>query len=270
MTAVRVDESGPAIDRGDVFLAVEPILVMRDLSVRFGALRAVEGVSFDVVPGSITSIIGPNGAGKSTLFNLISGALRPDNGRVHLAGHDVTGKSPNRLLAAGLARSFQITNLFFELSVFENLRLAAQRLEPGWRSLLPAKASRAALQRTEELIERFELGAGATDPAGSLSHGQQRRLEIAVAVATRPRLLLLDEPTQGMSHGDTVETSALISSLAGELTLLLIEHDVDLVMNLSDRVMVMHQGMKLAEGTPAEVRANADVQAAYFGEVDGA
>ncbi len=254
----------------DVARVAEPILAMRDLSVHFGALRAVDGVNFDVVDGCITSIIGSNGAGKSTLFNLISGALRPDRGRVHLAGHDVTGKSPNRLLASGLARSFQITNLFFDLSVFENLRLAAQRLEPGWRSLLPTKASRVALRRAEELIERFELGSGATEPVGSLSHGQQRRLEIAVAVATRPRLLLLDEPTQGMSHGDTVETSALITSLAGELTLLLIEHDVDLVMDLSDRVMVMHQGMKLAEGTPEEIRANAEVQAAYFGEVSRA
>ncbi|MGH8802671.1 MAG: ABC transporter ATP-binding protein [Casimicrobiaceae bacterium] len=249
---------------------VAPILTVRDLSIQFGALRAVDGASFDVAPGRITSIIGPNGAGKSTLFNLISGALRPDRGRVHLARKDVTGASPNRLLAEGLARSFQITNLFFELSVFENLRLATQRLEPGWRSLLPLHASRTALRRAEELIEHFALAAHATKPAGSLSHGEQRRLEIAVALATRPNVLLLDEPTQGMSHGDTVETATLIQSLAGDLTLLLIEHDVDLVMNLSDRVIVMHQGAKLAEGTPEEIRANAEVQAAYFGEASHA
>jgi branched-chain amino acid transport system ATP-binding protein len=239
---------------------------VRDLSVRFGALKAVDGVSFEVTRGHIASVIGPNGAGKSTLFNLISGAIRPDRGRVVFTGEDVTGRSPNRLLDAGLARSFQITNLFFELPVFENLRLAAQRLEPAWRSLLPARHSHRAVRRAEELTERFELAPKATIAAGYLSHGEQRRLEIAVALATQPRLLLLDEPTQGMSHGDTEQTAALVKSLAGELTILLIEHDVELVMNLSDHVVVMHQGMKLAEGAPAAIRANPQVQAAYFGE----
>lgn len=243
------------------------ILAIRDLSVRFGALQAVNQVSFDVARGRITSIIGPNGAGKSSLFNLVSGAIRPQQGSVRFRGHDVTGASPNRLLDAGLARSFQITNLFFELSVFENLRLAAQRIEPAWRSLLPARSSPRALRRAEALIERFELTPKATEAAGYLSHGEQRRLEIAVALATEPQLLLLDEPTQGMAHGDTAQTAALIKSLAGELTVLLIEHDVDLVMDLSDHVVVMHQGTKLAEGSSSSVRANPAVQAAYFGEV---
>ena len=243
-----------------------PLLAVGDLSVRFGALQAVDRVSFAIARGHITSVIGPNGAGKSTLFNLISGAIRPDRGRVLFRGVDVTGRSPNRLLDAGLARSFQITNLFFELPVFENLRLAAQRLEPAWRALLPTQRSAHALRRAEALIARFDLAHKATDAAGSLSHGEQRRLEIAVALATQPGLLLLDEPTQGMSHGDTAQTAALIKSLAGELTILLIEHDVDLVMDLSDHVIVMHQGTKLAEGHPAAVRANPDVQAAYFGE----
>jgi branched-chain amino acid transport system ATP-binding protein len=243
-----------------------PLLAVRDLSVRFGALQAVDRMSFAIARGHITSIIGPNGAGKSSLFNLISGAIRPDRGQVLFRGADVTGRSPNRLLDAGLARSFQITNLFFELPVFENLRLAAQRLEPAWRALLPSRRSAHALQRAEALIARFDLGDKATDAAGSLSHGEQRRLEIAVALATQPKLLLLDEPTQGMSHGDTAQTAALIKSLAGELTILLIEHDVELVMDLSDHVIVMHQGMKLAEGRPAAIRSNPEVQAAYFGE----
>jgi branched-chain amino acid transport system ATP-binding protein len=242
------------------------ILSVRDLTVRFGALVAVNNVSFDARRGHITSVIGPNGAGKSTLFNLISGAIRPTAGQVMFDGHDVTGKGPHQLMKAGLARSFQITNLFFELSVFENLRLAAQVLEPASHALLPVKRSKVALQRAEELIARFGLASKAHELAGYLSHGEQRRLEIAVALACKPKMLLLDEPTQGMSHADTEETGAMIKSLAGELSILLVEHDVGLVMNLSDHVVVMTQGSKLAEGLPADVRANPAVQAAYFGQ----
>jgi branched-chain amino acid transport system ATP-binding protein len=242
------------------------ILSVRDLTVRFGALTAVNRVSFDAQQGHITSVIGPNGAGKSTLFNLISGALRPSGGQVRFDGQDVTGRVPNQLMKAGLARSFQITNLFFELSVFENLRLAAQVLEPAARALRPVRRSPVALQRAEELIARFGLAAKAHELAGYLSHGEQRRLEIAVALACKPKMLLLDEPTQGMSHADTEETGELIKSLAGDLSILLVEHDVGLVMNLSDHVVVMTQGAKLAEGLPAEVRANPAVQAAYFGQ----
>lgn len=247
----------------------DTILSVRGLTVRFGALTAVDDVSFDAVRGQITSVIGPNGAGKSSLFNLISGAIVPRAGRVFLDGRDVTGWRPNRLLAAGLARSFQITNLFFELTVRENLRLAAQFVEPGAQLanvLRPVAASRAALARVDELTERFGLRAKLDELAGYLSHGEQRRLEIAVALAARPRLLLLDEPTQGMSHADTQDTAMLIKSLAGDLSILLIEHDVGLVMDLSDHVIVMHQGAKLAEGTPQSVRSNPAVQAAYFGE----
>ena len=246
-----------------------PILSVRGLTVRFGALVAVNDVSFDAERGRITSVIGPNGAGKSTLFNLISGAIAPRAGRTLLNGADVTGWTPDRLLKAGLARSFQITNLFFELSVRENLRLAAQFVQPGPQLanvLRPVSASRVALARVDELTERFGLHDKLDELAGYLSHGEQRRLEIAVALAARPRLLLLDEPTQGMSHTDTQDTAALIRSLAGDLSILLIEHDVELVMNLSDHVVVMHQGAKLAEGTPQAVRANPAVQATYFGE----
>ncbi|MFC5511736.1 ABC transporter ATP-binding protein [Massilia jejuensis] len=242
------------------------VLSVRDLTVRFGALTAVNNVSFDARRGHITSVIGPNGAGKSTLFNLISGAIRPSSGKVTFNGQDVTARGPDRLMKAGLARSFQITNLFFELSVFENLRLAAQALEAPTRALLPVRRSVIALQRAEELIAQFGLSAKAHELAGYLSHGEQRRLEIAVALACRPSMLLLDEPTQGMSHADTEETGAMIKSLAGDLSILLVEHDVGLVMNLSDHVVVMTQGAKLAEGLPAAVRANPAVQAAYFGQ----
>ncbi len=242
-----------------------PVLEIRDLSIRFGGLRAVDNVSFSVARNRITTIIGPNGAGKSTLFNLISGAMKPHAGHVLVEGRDYTGAPPYRLQAAGLARSFQITSLFFELPVAENLRLAAQVLEPMGRLWRPVRASSAALARVDELLTRFALTGKANALVGELSHGEQRRLEVAVALACRPKVLLLDEPTQGMSHGDTADTAALIRSLAADVTVLLIEHDIGLVMSLSDHVIVMHQGQKLAEGLPSEVRANPAVQAAYFG-----
>ena len=244
------------------------ILSVDGASVRFGALKAVQEVSFQAGAGKITAVIGPNGAGKSTLFNLISGAIRPSTGTVRFDGREVTGLPPHRMLAAGLSRSFQITNLFFELPVRENLRLAAQYLEQGQGFLRPSSASARAAQRVEELLAQFELTRKADEVAGFLSHGEQRRLEIAVALASRPRMLLLDEPTQGMSHADTRDTEVLIRRLARDdgLSILLVEHDVDLVMDLSDHVVVMHQGQKLAEGAPAAVRADAAVQAAYFGE----
>jgi len=242
-----------------------PVLEARDLSVSFGGLRAVDGVSFTIERRRITTVIGPNGAGKSTLFNLVSGALRPLSGQVLVDGVDHTGAPPHRMQAAGLARSFQITNLFFELTVAENLRLASQILEPQVRAWLPVGASGAAQTRVAELLERFGLGAKADLAVSQLSHGEQRRLEVAVALASRPKLLMLDEPTQGMSHGDTQDTAALITSLAADVTVLLIEHDIGLVMSLSDHVIVLHQGQKLAEGAPRDVRNNPAVQAAYFG-----
>ena len=242
-----------------------PVLETRGLSINFGGLRAVDQVSFSVERNRITTVIGPNGAGKSTLFNLISGALRPRDGQVLIEGIDCTGQAPYRMQAAGVARSFQITNLFDELTVAENLRLAAQILEPMSKVWRPVRASHTAQARVDELLERFALTGKARHTVGELSHGEQRRLEVAVALACKPKVLLLDEPTQGMSHGDTHDTAELIKSLAADVTVLLIEHDIGLVMNLSDHVIVMHQGQKLAEGAPAEVRANPAVQTAYFG-----
>jgi branched-chain amino acid transport system ATP-binding protein len=242
-----------------------PMLEVRGLSVRFGGLRAVDNMTFAAARNRITTVIGPNGAGKSTLFNLISGALKPQAGIVILDGNDVTGRPPYWLQASGLGRSFQITNLFFELSAAENLRLASQALESPRNAWLPIARSQIAGARVRELLERFELSEKASYPVGKLSHGEQRRLEVAVTMASRPKILLLDEPTQGMSHSDTRHTAALIRTLAKEVTVLLIEHDIGLVMSLSDHVVVMHQGQKLAEGTPIAVRADPSVQAAYFG-----
>ena len=244
----------------------EAILKANNLSKRFGGLVAVDNISFEVVPFGVTSIIGPNGAGKSTLFNLLSGTFRPDSGSVLLNGQNVTSMNPEERLFSGMARSFQITNLFFDLTVIDNLRLASQTLHPRSYLYLPLSKCELALARADELLVEFGLLDSRNQLAGALSHGQQRRLEIAVTLATRPKLLLLDEPTQGMSQGDTQETAELIKQLGSKITVLLIEHDVDLVMDLSKTVIVMAQGKKLAEGSPQEVRSNPLVQAAYFGE----
>ena len=244
----------------------EAILKANNLSKRFGGLAAVDNISFEVVPFGVTSIIGPNGAGKSTLFNLLSGTFRPDSGSVLLNDQNVTGMNPEERLFSGMARSFQITNLFFDLTVIDNLRLASQTLHPRSYLYLPLSKCELALARADELLVEFGLLDSRNQLAGALSHGQQRRLEIAVTLATRPKLLLLDEPTQGMSQGDTQETAELIKQLGSKITVLLIEHDVDLVMDLSKTVIVMAQGKKLAEGSPHEVRSNPLVQAAYFGE----
>lgn len=244
---------------------IPPVLDIRDLGISFGGLKAVDQVSFTAECHRITTVIGPNGAGKSTLFNLISGALKPQRGQVLIDGVDMTGAAPERTKAAGLSRSFQITNLFFELTVAENLRLAAQVLEPTGRAFLPIRRSPRAMAKTDQMLERFGLAHKRDEIAGNLSHGDQRRLEIAVCLASEPKILLLDEPTQGMSHGDTADTAKLVRSLTEDVTVLLIEHDIGLVMDLSDHVVVMHQGRKLAEGPPAAVRADPAVQAAYFG-----
>ena len=244
----------------------EVILKAINLSKRFGGLAAVDDVSFEVTPFGVTSIIGPNGAGKSTLFNLLSGTFKPDSGSVLLNDQNVTRMSPEERLFSGMARSFQITNLFFDLTVIDNLRLASQALQSRSYLYLPLNKCEIALARADELLVEFGLLESRNQLAGALSHGQQRRLEIAVTLATRPKLLLLDEPTQGMSQGDTQETAELIKRLGSKITVLLIEHDVDLVMDLSKAVIVMAQGKKLAEGSPQEVRSNPLVQAAYFGE----
>ena len=243
-----------------------PALQVEGLGVAFGSIRAVDGVSFMAQRLAITTVIGPNGAGKSTLFNLISGQIRPHAGRVALDGVDRTGAPPHLMQRAGLGRSFQITNLFFELTVFENLQLAAQRLESPHQMLRRIGRGKISLQRVGELVERFELEPKLGELAGALSHGEQRRLEIAVALAANPDVLLLDEPTQGMSHGDTADTARLIRELSRDVTILLIEHDIGLVMDISDHIVVMHQGRMLAEGAPVEVQANPAVKAAYFGD----
>lgn len=244
---------------------MKPILQTTNLGIAFGGLKAVDAISLSAAPHEITTVIGPNGAGKTTLFNLISGALKPSSGKVYLDGKDVTRFGPSQLQQAGLARSFQITNLFFEMTVRENLRLAAQILEPMSHAFRPLRRTGRAAQKVDELIERFELQSKNHEQVGYLSHGEQRRLEIAMCLACEPKVLMLDEPTQGMSHADTDETEDLIKSLTETVSILLIEHDIGIVMSVSDHVIVMHHGQKIADGTPADVRSNPAVQAAYFG-----
>jgi branched-chain amino acid transport system ATP-binding protein len=246
------------------------MIKVTNLSKAFGALRAVNELSFEAAPRRITSIIGPNGAGKSTAFNLIAGTLRPDAGLVELDGRDVTGQPSYQLARFGVARSFQITNLFFGLSVLENVRLACQSRERRARYLVRLDRFTEPAAHAAELPEEFGLVERADELVGNLSHGDQRRVEIAVAMALTPKLLMLDEPTQGMSPAETAEVDALIKSLAGRVTVLLIEHDIDLVLSISDHVIVMHQGRKLFEGTPGDVRASPAVREAYLGADPGA
>lgn len=243
---------------------------VKGISKAFGALRAVNDLTFEAEANRITSIIGPNGAGKSTAFNLISGTIRPDKGVVEVDGRDVTGRTPFALARAGIARSFQITNLFSNLTTFENIRLACQALEKRSSYFASLRNLTRPQQRARQILEEFGLLDRADELVRNLSHGDQRRMEIAVCMALDPKVLMLDEPTQGMSPAETAQFDLLIKSLAGRVTILLIEHDIDLVMNLSNHVVVMHQGEKLFEGAPDAVRSSQRVREAYLGVDDAA
>jgi branched-chain amino acid transport system ATP-binding protein len=243
---------------------VTPFLRSEGLSVRFGGLIALNDVNFEVPRGEIRAVIGPNGAGKSTFFNCLTGVLRPTSGRILLRGEDITGLSPDRISQKGVARSYQITNILPNASTFENVRIAAQSRRHGWSLLTHHSAYRDIIEKTEAVLEAVGLRSKADEIAANLSHGEQRNLEIGIALATEPQLLCLDEPTAGMSAAETHDTVALVRRIAKDLTILIVEHDMQVVMELAQRITVLHYGQILAEGTPAEIQHNPRVQEVYL------
>lgn len=244
------------------------ILELRGVDKCFGALEVLSRIDLDIEEGKITSVIGPNGAGKTTLFNVISGRFPASAGTILFKKRDITGMKPPEITLAGLARSFQITNIFKRLTVSENIFLAVQTKSPQRLSLFSrAKGLSEVGEKAGEILERIGLRKWADMPAGQLSHGDQRHLEIGMTLATGPELLMLDEPTSGMSPGEADQTMDLIKDLGRDFTILLIEHNMDLVMNISDRIVVLNFGRKIAEGSPEEVADNPEVRRVYLGGV---
>ncbi|MCL6640981.1 MAG: ABC transporter ATP-binding protein [Candidatus Rokubacteria bacterium] len=245
------------------------MLELRAVRRYFGALAAVNGVTLAVAARERRAIIGPNGAGKTTLFNLITGHLAPTGGDIVFEGRPLTGLSPHAVARRGIARSFQRTNVFPRLTVRENLRLAAAADGRGsWNLLGSVSRLRAPLARAAEVAEAVGLSARLDEPAGALSYGEQRQLEVGIALATAPRLLLLDEPTAGMSPEETLRMTRLLAALPRDVTLLIIEHDMDVVFSLADRITVLHYGEVLCEGSPDEVRADPRVYEVYLGTAE--
>ncbi|HUR90807.1 MAG TPA: ABC transporter ATP-binding protein [Ramlibacter sp.] len=245
----------------------DPLLVASHLTKRFGGLAAVNDVSLELHQGRIHAVIGPNGAGKSTLTNLLSGDLPPTSGAVTLGGRDVTGWSPEKISRVGLGRSYQKTNIFLPFTVWENVRLAAQSREPHFARWLDLAGNfKSVNENAGRAIELAGLAERRTAIAGTISHGEQRQLEIAMTLATGPHVLLLDEPLAGMGAMEAERMVQLLLKIKSDHAMMLVEHDMDAVFALADRLTVMVNGQVIASGTPAEVRADATVQAAYLGE----
>ncbi|WP_459716391.1 ABC transporter ATP-binding protein [Actinophytocola sp. KF-1] len=243
------------------------LLRTRGLVREFSGFTAVNGVDLDIEAGTVHALVGPNGAGKTTLFNLLTGFLKPTGGRIELDGQDVTGLRPERIAQRGVARSFQITSLFEELTLVEHVELALQgRDGRGYRFWRSDKALRAYRAETDDLLAQVGLTAHAHKPAGSLAYGQKRALELALALALSPRLLLLDEPTAGMGVEDVARTVELIRRVRADRTIVLVEHNMKVVGDLTDRVTVLQFGKVLAEGPYEEVRNDPRVITAYLGE----
>ncbi|HEV8438613.1 MAG TPA: ABC transporter ATP-binding protein [Methylomirabilota bacterium] len=248
-------------------MSTSAVLETRDLTRRFGGLAAVNGVSLAVAPGEVRSIIGPNGAGKTTLFNLVTGALPPTAGRVLFRGREITGLRPPDIFRLGVVRSFQVSHVFPKLPVRENVELMVYGRVRSSGSPFGRRrvSSREVRVRVDRALERLGIADRAGEPAGTLAHGDRRLVEIAMAIAAEPALLLLDEPTAGMSPEETRATATLLRGLAPQITLVIVEHDMSVVMAISDRISVLHRGELLAEGPPADIRQNRAVQAVYLG-----
>jgi len=245
------------------------LLEVRNVVKSFGGLRALQDVSLSVAKGEIRAVIGPNGAGKSTLFNVMTGLLKPDSGDVVFEGEPITGMPPHRIIRKGIGRSFQITNIFPRMSVFENVQVALfSHYRTGGNPLSLARKFTRIGEEVLVLLDQVGLAEKHDSSASILSHGDQKRLEIAISLASRPKLLMLDEPTAGMSRFESRETVALLQKISREqgLTLIFTEHDMDIVFAISEKIMVLQQGAVIADGTPAEIKANPEVRKAYLGE----
>ncbi len=243
-----------------------PFLATESVTKRFGDFTAVRNVSMAFGQGELTAIIGPNGAGKSTYFNLLTGAFPPSEGKILFEGQDITGIPQHRFVHLGIAKSFQITNVFPQLSVFENVRLAAQALVTGLELWRPRGRYTALADTADRMLAQVGLLDRRLELAARLSHGEQRALEVGMALAANPRLLLLDEPTAGMSPEETRGMMDLIVRLAAERTVILVEHKMKLVMSICQRILVLHQGEVLAVGSPDEVRRDDQVRRVYLGQ----
>jgi branched-chain amino acid transport system ATP-binding protein len=241
-----------------------PILRTQDLTVRFGGLTALNQVNFEVRRDEIRAIIGPNGAGKSTFFNCLTGVLRPSSGTILFNGEEIAGLSPDRISHKGIARSYQITNILPNATTLENVRIAAQSRRHGWSLLAHHRAYRDIVEKAETVLASVGLLGKANELAANLSHGEQRNLEVGIALATEPQLLCLDEPTAGMSAAETHDTMELVRRIAKDLTILIVEHDMQVVMGLAQRITVLHYGEILAEGTPSEIQQNPRVLEVYL------
>ncbi|MEJ2169556.1 MAG: ABC transporter ATP-binding protein [Desulfobacterales bacterium] len=245
------------------------ILEAVEISKHFGGLMANDHVSFRVEEGKITSIIGPNGAGKTTLFNLLTGMYKPDAGKVLFDGRDITGWPIHRIVNQGIVRSFQVLNIFNEISPAENIRLAVQsRKKRSFNFFRPASAFDDINRETNAVLEEIGLTDVKDLPTKTLSYGDKRVLEIGIAMASEPRLLLMDEPTSGLPTSETERIKKFIKKISSQLTVLVIEHDMDIVLTISDTIIVLHQGRVIAQGPPAEIKANDEVQTAYLGGID--
>jgi branched-chain amino acid transport system ATP-binding protein len=245
------------------------LLKTENLTKAFGALTAVNDVTLEVQAGTLHSIIGPNGAGKTTLFNLLTGQFPPTSGRIVFDGRDITGTPAHQIAHLGLARSFQRTNVFPALSLLDNVWVAAFARGRSWRGLAWRRSDRYAevTGRARAALADVGLADKADQPPREISHGEQRQLELAIALAAAPRVLLLDEPAAGLSPDETQKMVTLVRELKGRYTIVLIEHKMDIIMGVSDRVSVMHFGSLIAEGTPVEIQRNPEVRRAYLGGI---
>ena len=258
---ISIDAGSPADGRG---AASSPLLKTELLSVRFGGLAALSEVNFELSRDEIRAVIGPNGAGKSTFFNCLTGVLRPTGGRIVFNGEDITGLPSNRISQRGIARSYQITSILPNATALENVRIAAQSRRHSWNMVSHHGAFADINEKAAAALGSVGLLEKAGELAANLSHGEQRNLEIGIALATEPQLLCLDEPTAGMSAAETNETKELIRRIAKHLTILIVEHDMEVVMELCDRITVLHYGQILAEGTPQEIQENPKVLEVYL------